>query len=94
MRFSERQAQGRWRCELFGKNQGIDFKNRVRVLQAQRAEQTLKQSKIFSLIVGIIISKETTRRSKGYASTHISDLVVVVCGNEWDNSATTMDIGV
>ena len=56
-------------CELFGKNRGVHFKNHERVLQTQRAKQTLKKSKIFSLVVGIIISKETTRRSKSYAST-------------------------
>ena len=61
-------------CELFGKNQRIHFKNDVRVLQTQRAEQTLKKSKIFSLVVGIIIAKETTRRSKSYASTQTTSI--------------------
>ena len=57
-------------CELFGKNQRIHFKNNMRVLQTQRPEQTLKKSKIFSLVVGIIISEETTRRSKSYSADH------------------------
>ena len=38
-------SPGEMTCELFGKNQRIHFKNNVRVLQAQRAEQTLKKSK-------------------------------------------------
>ena len=49
-------------------------KNNVRILQTQRAKQTLKKSKIFGLIVGIVISKETTRGGKSCASTQITSI--------------------
>ena len=61
-------------CELFGKNQRVHFKNNVRVLQTKRAKQTMKKGKIFSLIIGIVISKETTRRNKSYASTQTTSI--------------------
>ena len=53
-------SPGEMTCELFGKNQRVHFKNNVRVLQTQRTKQTLEKSKIYSLIVGAIITKETT----------------------------------
>ena len=61
-------------CELFGKKQRVHFKNNVRILQTKRAKQALKKSKIFSLVVGIIIPEETTRSSKSYASTQTTNI--------------------
>ena len=43
-------------CELFGKKQRVHVKNNVRILQTQCARQARKKSKIFSLVVGMIIS--------------------------------------